>query len=372
MEFPKTVLIALMTVTVALAGCTDPAPAPGTDGESKENPVVDLGTKGAISGLVVDDNFRPVELKEEWSQEPGDYQDIGFVLILETGQRFETNENGEFTVLPLNPGTYTLRVAADVHEAKDTVVQVVAGEYTEVTVEARRQFSGGGAVFSNEQVLFMACYGTAHVAGVAVAAVEAPVVFPNGNGCGMDISGDSSRFDFFTELPALAKDTRGLVTEMRASESWSYSITTRIVNAEVCDYSLGYCYFGSVGDIDTDYLHSVLYTDLQYVSKGEYLQDGQEGYCKVQRDSECERYAFTMDHEFQTALFADHPNQEQFSLTCPYTQPVRDELPYGGCRGVGVALGVKAQFIQNIFLYELPEEGIEDYCVLCEDADIPA
>ncbi len=376
----KTLLVALLTMTVALAGCTTgDDTTSGTDGgvDAPDEGPIELGNKGAISGLIVDDNFRPVQLKEEWESEPGDFQDIGFVLLLETGQRFETSANGEFKVLPLDPGTYTLRVAADVHEAKDTVVQVVAGEFTEVTVEARRQYSGGGSLFSQEETLFMSCFGNFYFFSIALAAVA-------NNGCG-DLSGDSSRFDFPTNYPDLADDTRGLVTEMRAADEWLYQITMRIVNGyaeapgDLCDYGAGYCYYASERMEEMgNYLKIVLYDGLvRDDATGEYLQDGQEGYCKVGRDSNCDQYAFTMKHGFQTGLFTRHPTREFTGPTCGPTEPVRtllnDEvgvIPYG-CGGIGIKLGTKAQFVQNIFLYELPEEGIEDYCVLCEDADIP-
>jgi hypothetical protein len=360
------ILVTILTATVALAGCvSEEADTDDVDPNSIDKETFKLGNQGAISGLVVDDNYRPIQLKEDWgNQAPGDYQDIGFVLIMETAQRLETTENGEFNVLPLEPGTYTVRVAADNHEAIDKQVKVVAGEFAEMTVEARRTFSTGGSILSQEHTLFSACFANALVISAALAAIAA--------GCG-DTSGDSSRFDFWSDYSALSSSSasthgadapegsnilRAMVTEMRANSPGFYGVTIRLVN-DGCTEGLGYCDYDNLESEGSRYVRSIMTVGHQKAS-GEDLQEGQSDYCnwKDDRGDACATYAFDGDRRFQTALFARHPSEE-------YVRPIT------GTQGAGVTFGVKAQFVQNVFLYEIPEGGIEDYCVLCEDADIP-
>ncbi len=400
---PKALIVSLLAFTVVLAGCVGDDATSNTDSSKTDTPdqPADLGNNGAIRGLVVDDNFRPVQLKEEWGTAPGDYQDVGFVLVLETGQRFETNENGEFTVAPLKPGTYTLRVAADVHEAKDALVSVVAGEYAEVTVEARRQYSGGGTVISQEEVIFVAC---------AVATTVVRMV--QGNGCG-DLSGDSGRYGFMTDYSAFAADIRGMVTEIRVHQEGYHGTAIRYEDCEheAADSVANGCVYAEFDVIKQErWGKAVLYPDLQrlggwernFEEPAEYLQEGEEGYCHPRDSKPAEdclasgtfgRYfAWDPTQPFRTILFPDHPDkQHQDALleplqptTCTFddtaTIPwvsgtttvgarVRAYLCDGG--GNGIIIGTKAQYLQNVFLYELPDEGIEDYCALCEDADIP-
>ncbi len=355
--------IAMMVFAVALAGCigdsnTNQGPS---DTQSTENPEVTLGSKGAIRGLVVDDNFRPVQLKENWEADPGDFQDVGFVLILETGQRFETNENGEFTVIPLDPGKYTLRVAADVHEAKDTTVEVVSGEYAEVTVEARRQYSGGGTILSQEYVIFIQCTANAGYIG-------ATNVF-----CG-DLSGDGQRAAFYPDYSGVAEDVRGMVTEMRAVDDGYYGVDIRTHELSCGSYnSFNGCLFIRKAVDNGKYIHMVLYPFKKWTPGDEYIEEGQDGYCTIEDydagASGCGPwFAMTFDRPFQTILFPDIDNRYFIDLayeTSPVSPPLNK--PWG----FGPKLGVKAQFLQSVFLYELPDEGIQDYCALCDDYQIP-
>ena len=397
----KTVLTTLALVTVVLAGCVDDDVPPDETGSTNSDPA-SLGSKGAINGLVVDDNFRPVQLKEEWGAGgPGEFQDLGFVLVLQTGERFETNENGEFQALPLEPGTYTLRVAADSHEAKETTVRVVAGEFTEVTLEARRQYSGGGTLLTQEEIIFVAC---------AVATTVVRLV--QGNGCG-DLSGDSGRYGFATDYSAFATDIRGMVTEIRVFQDGYHGTTIRYDDCEhaAADTIANGCVYA---DFDVEktvrWGKAVLYPDLQRLAgweknfnePAEYLQEGEEGYCHP-RDakpaSDCiaaahfgRFFAWDPSLPFNTILFPDHPIkthqdtaiQPLWPVTCTFPDVASIPWTSGettvGARvkaylcdgsGNGVIIGTKAQFLQTVFLYKLPDEGIEDYCALCDDADIP-
>lgn len=157
-----------MMVAVALAGCADDTP------ETAPVDSVPTTTQGIIQGLLVDDRFRPLTV-------PGTLE--SGILIQETGDLMETNENGEFQSLPLDPGTYTLRATVPDHEASPETFQVRAGEATDASIIARRIVSTEDLLIQREFTVFMPCM---------VGAVASPV----GACAVMDLSGDSTRYVF--------------------------------------------------------------------------------------------------------------------------------------------------------------------------------
>ena len=148
------VTMVLVMVAVALAGCA---------GESEPEPVEVVDTenfvhkegKGAIAGLLVDDRFRPIQLTSDPETE---FQTDGFILLQETGSQVQTTENGEFSFLDLDPGTYTIRVTADGHEAIPAKVTVVEGAFAELSVIARRVSSVGSTIITEEYSAFSPCF----------------------------------------------------------------------------------------------------------------------------------------------------------------------------------------------------------------------
>ncbi len=99
----RVLLMCALTASVALAGC---ASSDGGDDQVLDGGVSDdtftlKAGRGAISGLLVDDRFRPIELTDNPTTE---FQRSGFVLLQELGLKARTDSNGEFSFVDLEPG----------------------------------------------------------------------------------------------------------------------------------------------------------------------------------------------------------------------------------------------------------------------------
>ncbi len=151
MKSTRSLLITLVVCTVALAGCTG-----GGGGKSAKGPTAVSGCvgeacgdftlgdgQGAVSGLVIDDRLRPIAETR--------------VLLLPLGLSTETNENGEFGFVGLEPGTYTIKAQKAKHEAAPKRVDVVAGQYSEAIIEARRTVSDNSMIITQEYAIFIPC-----------------------------------------------------------------------------------------------------------------------------------------------------------------------------------------------------------------------
>lgn len=123
--------LAALVASALLAGC---AAGPSASGDPEALPALSAG-KGAIAGLLVDDRYRPLRLTQTPEAE---FEAAGFLLVVETGERVTTDGNGEFTVLDLEPGTYTIKPAVEGHEGAPAKVDVAAGQYSEVDILVRR------------------------------------------------------------------------------------------------------------------------------------------------------------------------------------------------------------------------------------------
>jgi hypothetical protein len=153
----KAIVMSLIMVTVVLAGCAD-------SGGPKENEVVEgkvgekdgvlTAGKGAIEGLLVDDAFRPLELTDT---PQSTYQFSGFLFIQELALQVQTNENGEFTILDVEPGSYRLRPQVDGHDGGTQRITVKSGEFTEVTVQLQRKASTSSTIITEEYTGFTPC-----------------------------------------------------------------------------------------------------------------------------------------------------------------------------------------------------------------------
>ncbi len=330
----RSLLVALFMSSVILAGCTS------DDGSDVDGDPADDGTKGTLSGLLVDDNFRPIQLKEEWSGEPGDYQDKGFILITETAERVETTENGEFEVTGLVPGTYTLRVSAEGHEAVQETVQIEAGETSSVTLEARRKVADLSTIITTEYAIFIAC--------------NAYATFD----CTFDASGDTSRpgvFDNFTEY---ADEVTFATWEVLLNNPYIFCLEVRESS-------------GTGASLDRHFGNWCEGEDSTY-TKG-ILQNG-EIYDEVPSQdawdptAETEGILFTFGNSEATcwAKPGDEgvgPNQvEAAGETVNNPTHNRDDR----YRCAGVSLAVKAELVFSMFLYDVAVEDVEDYCILCE------
>jgi hypothetical protein len=304
-------LVAVLTSSLALAGCggsdgdSPPSAGSGTNGPLKSG-------KGAISGLLINDVFRPV---------PG-----GLVLVQELGLTATSDSSGQFTFNDLEPGSYLLRVQADGHEAAPQSVDVKEGEYAEVELMARRIFNDAGRTITTEYSLFMSC------------TVELVVVSGNGLNCFQDQSGDSER--------------TGIETDLRGVRDVTYMVTEIVFN-KVDDYD-----FVIAIDDDGDSILDRYWAEAA-IDGGDYARIVlQNGTTNAENDiGRNELWQPDVD-PFQTTVF---PHGEGYTELHEATQ---DTICVDGCGGAGADVGVRAKIVQTVFIGE-PDVDIATYCVLC-------
>ena len=313
----KALLLVGLVASLALAGCG------GNDGETP--PTTGSGTtgplasgKGAISGLLVNDVFRPVP--------------DGLVLIQDLGLTATTDSSGQFTFIDLEPGAYLLRVQAEGHEAAPQSVEVQEGEYAEAEIMARRITSEAGRIITTEYSVFVSC------------AASAPVVSAT-NDCTFDQSGDSDRAAFTSNYTAYA-DATYLVTEMKSARpASSTSGAYKIIVRQLPDTDN---YYASAYTADGDYIKVVM--KLGEVSLS---------------DTEGRNLAWNNTEELQTAFFPQGAFKgETQSVQDAGCQPDPADVTCFESRGLGAQVGVRAKFVQSLFIGD-PEVDIETYCVLC-------
>lgn len=302
----KAILLVGLMASLALAGCSggDDGGTPTTTGGATTGPL--KSGKGAISGLLINDVFRPV---------PG-----GLVLIQDLGLTATSDSSGQFSFIDIEPGAYLLRVQAEGHESAPQTVDVKEGEYAEVELMARRVFSEGGRIITTEYSVFIPC------------AID---YVANGNviDCTFDQSGDSFRAAFTSNYTGYANATY-LVTEMKANNDDRYEVQLRS----------GECPEGVEGGYYAVSQFAGDYTKLVMPLGGISEQNAELSYGpNVEWENQC-----TID----TILFSD----SQF----------REELQENGapvCCGVGAHFGIKAKFVQSLFIGE-PEVDLATYGVL--------
>ena len=294
-------------VAVALAGCGGkdggdggPSAGSGTTGPLESG-------KGAISGLLINDVFRPVA--------------GGLVLIQELGLTATSDTSGQFTFVDLEPGAYMLRVQAEGHEAAPQSVDVVEGEYAEVEVMARRVVNEAGRIITVQYAVFVSCW------------ADFVVNFVVGD-CTNDQSGDTDRASFNSNYTDVA-DITYIVVEMKANKVGNYNIQMREDDGSAAG---GDRY--AVAEIeDTDYVKIVI----------------EKGVANVEHNAQDNNEPWENDREFTTILFPKGQFREEVSGSDPTGTT---------CCGVGAGVGVEAQFVQSVFV-GAPEVDIASYCVLC-------
>jgi hypothetical protein len=320
-------VLASMMIAVGLAGCTDGG-ADATEGAGTNDPgsfQLQSGM-GAIAGLLVDDRFRPIHLVENPT---GEFQTTGFVLLQETGEQARTNENGEFTFVNLEPGTYTLRVTAAGHEAIPQRVTIADGVFNELSVIARRTASQGSTVITEEYTAFVPCQVS------AVAATAQCIVIPP------DQSGDTNRQGFWTDYREL--DVSFVVIEMLSNREAGSNGALKVVARN--------------GTNDA-------YVTNDAIVEGNYMKVWLQNGERSPHDIENRNAIWTNEDRQQVQIWA----QGQFKQE---TQAVFSD---GTCtvglycsaesRGIGAQSGLVVRFVISIFLGP-PEADIEAYCLLC-------
>lgn len=317
----KAILVAMLSVTIALAGCSDDKGGDGEDTLITGDPSELKEGKGAIAGLLLDDRFRPIA--------------DGTVLVEQTGDTTTSNADGEFFFVDLEPGSYRLRADVSGHESLPVNVDVKEGVFAEQRVVARRVVSDDGSIITREYSVFVPC---------AVSVPAGSVTLD----CTLDGSGDTFRSGFDSDLQEYDNITY-VVTEMKAAspaspEKGAYKVVVREQgNGE---------YYASEFTVDGDYMKLVM-------KIGE----------KSEQDTEDRNSNWTNDRPLETLLFPQGSfkaeSQSALDAACNNSDPLSGTVPdiARGCwesRGLGAQFGVRAQFVQSVFLGE-PEVDIESY-----------
>lgn len=286
---------------VLLAGCGDGPEGGRSAGSGTTGPLA--SGKGAISGLLINDVFRPV---------PG-----GLVLIQELGLTVTSDASGQFTFVDLEPGAYLLRVQADGHESAPQGVDVTEGEYAEVELIARRVSSEGGRILTTEYSVFIPC---------GVDFVYSGIV----TDCTFDQSGDSYRAGFSSNYTGYANATY-LVTEMKADNPDRYEVQVR----EDDGTSNGGERY-SVAQFEGDYVKIV----------------HQLGIADTVYNGQANNVPWNNTKTVYTILFPDSIGREELQgAGSPF------------CCGAGAHFGIRAKFVQSLFIGE-PEVDVATYSVL--------
>jgi hypothetical protein len=301
-------LLALAFACVALAGCSGDGPGPS----DPTQPPLQAG-KGAIAGLLVDDRFRPIHLTVDAAST--EFQARGFVLLQETGAQMQTTPNGEFSFADLDPGAYTLRVTASGHEATPQRVEVRSGEFSEVSVVARRVSSAGGLIISYEYAAFVSCGTNLIVVGSSF-------------DCTLDQSGDSSREAFTVDYTGY--DATYFVMEMRADNPQYFDVWLQPPGNEFCDGA-----YQIMGGPDTTYLRWQLKLGEAAVSS------------PTASGADCQTLVWDNTEPMQTIVYLNSIGFDQ-----------------GIGFGLGAYIGVQANFVQNVFIGD-PGVSVDAFCVLC-------
>jgi len=300
MKTPALLLVGLF-LGAALAGCGGKS---GTSIETSTLPALSAD-KGAISGIVVDDRYRPVP----------DAQ----VALTPLGITTTSDSEGQFGFGDLEPGAYVIFVNAPEHEAAPKNIDVVAAQYSDVEVQARRTFSDSGYLITTEYSIFISCTVDYIVNGQDGI---------QGQDCTLDQSGDTFRPDFLSVGYANhGKNATYLVAEMLTNKDDYYEVQLR----------------GGCGQFATDDMHGT-YSRI-VLSYGNKSDKENSAYPNVKWINKC---------EIQTILFSDEAER-----------PTLQSLDPTGivCCGAAVHLGIKAKFVDSLFLGP-PTTPIANYCVL--------
>lgn len=310
----KAIVVAALVASMMLAGCgTKDSPGPTS---STSRPAIDEG-KGAIAGLLIDDVYRPVPQ--------------ALILVAKEGLTATTDSLGQFTFTNIEPGTYILHVQSDGHAAAPRSVEVKKGVYTEVEILADRLANSGGRTVTTEYSVFIPC---------AASVPAGSITFD----CTGDQSGESFRASFTSNYTGYQNVTY-LVTEMLAnadasSEHGAYKVVVR-------DVSGGDPYWAS-----------------KFITQGRYMKLVMKLNNVSADDTEHRNKVWNNKLTMQTALFPQGAfkgeSQQGLDAACA-NDPTKESCFES--RGLGPQAGVKAKFVQTLFI-GAPPMNIDDYGVL--------
>lgn len=355
------VLVAGIMMAVVLAGCASESgadePAEVVDPDSFE---LETG-KGAIDGLLVDDRFRPIDLQPAGAVQ-NEFQTAGFILVQETGQQVQTNENGEFSVIDLEPGTYTLRLSADGIEAAPERVTVQEGLFNEAQIIGRRTAGTEDVIITQEHAAFVSCFSNFVAYSFALE-------------CTNDQSGDTDRADWIVDNSEFNGTLEYVVIE--------------VLFDNPAPPSTAYDYVARQGPVSTDFSSGFIPDNGDRYGKM-HLPVGRVSPDPVPVGGGCDAAGeietncpYHPDLPLQTIIFGRGFGHEEIRTTyAPVYGALNDNTPCApvpifACvnhvsmrRGVGGALGVQATYLMSLFLFDPEADGTllheTDYCVLCD------
>ncbi len=312
----------VMTLLVAtlLAGCTNGsqrAMGPqGVDGCASEDcgDIQLEGGKGAITGLVYDDRLRPIPEAS--------------VLLLPLGIKAATNGNGEFGFVGLDPGIYTLRIDKERHEASPKRVDVIAGQFTDAIIEARRTAGEESLILTQEFAVFIPC-------------ALAYIVDGHVMGCGTDLSGENERFKFRSDYSSIKTATH-LVTEVQMNQKSDWHIQVRADD----NSSAGGSRYAVATIHDKDYLRVL--NSIGVVNKDHNEHEN--------------NHPWRNEGPVATVVFFIGALQRELSGAGSSVGAILG-MPNPVCCGVGIRLGSQATIVQSLFIGE-PQTDLETYALL--------
>lgn len=307
MRLPSLLVLALVAGAL-LSGCSDKVETEPTDDVTTKAGL--SAGRGGIEGLLVDDIYRPIP---------------GCTLLLQgAGLTATSDAEGEFVFLDLLPGSYIAIASCVDHEAAPVPVDVAAGIYAELEVVARRIFSQDGRVLTAEFSAFIPCAADFVVNGVVA-------------NCLGDLSGDSYRPGFTSKNITGLKDVTYMVTEAKMNRVGDYTFQVREDNGSP-----------SGGDRYA----------VAAVKDGDYVKIvNQYNVTNTEHNVQENNVPWIGDKPWTTILFYNGEFREEVNSVPDPANRL--------CCGLGAQAGIRAKFIQSIFLGE-PTVPIEQYCVLAK------
>lgn len=317
----RSLLAVIVVAAITLAGCGTKTEGDVLDANS---PVEALPPdKGAITGLVIDDRYRPVPEAN--------------VALLPLGLTTFADSSGQFQFMDLLPGAYVIVVNAPEHEAAPRNVDVVAGQYSEVEVEARRTFSQDGFTITTEYSVFSPCMQSL----VVVAAVNSL--------CMPDSSGDTYRPGITVDFRKHKTNLTFLVSEILINQPDRYVWVVRCADGS----SFGCGEYG--------------YVDIKGDVYGKVVMQNQGNFMRTPNSVNWTNKAILDGLLFFYGTGGDEITPVAKPVGCqlpPVNNPLNDKPAF--CRdyyGAGNKLGVKAKIIMTAFLGE-PKVDVGTYAVL--------
>ncbi len=359
------VFVAAIMASVVLAGCveSDGGEAAGVDAVNPDEYQLEIG-KGAVAGLLLDDRFRPIHLTEDAQTE---FQSNGFILVQETGAQLRTTENGEFQILDVDPGQYTLRLQAEGYEAIPIKVDVEEGVWNEATFSARRVANEQDIIVTQEHAAFASCFTNF-------------VMLSYTTDCTGDLSGDTDRAAWYPNLSEFNASLHYVIVEILFDKD---APPTTAYDGVAREGPIGTDYSACLLEDDSG-RHCKLHLPIDRESPDPWISgggcdaspSGPDGFCPYNTSKQLQVIIFGRGYGYQEVKSAYKPVND--AIVTYVGCPAGGVVPVPSClheatmrRGAGGALATKATYMLSLFLYDPEADPTEpplherDYCVLC-------